>query len=360
MKVLWLTNIPSPYRIKFFNELGKQCDLTVLFEVRSSLERDNSWADFNIECFTPVFLAGKRIGASNAICPGVIKHIKKEYDHIVVTNFSSPTGIIAICFLRMMRIPFEIESDGGFPGNGKGVKERIKCWVLKGANRYFSTAEQHDRYYLQYGVKKSKIVRYPFTSINFRDILDAPVKSEIKENLRKKLGLSEKKIILGVGQFIYRKGFDVLLSCYDKLPDNVGIYLIGGSPTKEYMEVAKGKERIHFIEFKLKNELADFYQAADVFVLPTREDIWGLVINEAMAYGLPVVTTTQCVAGLELITNNKNGFLVQVDSVDELADSIVKALMMNENNFLSYNCLDIIRRYTIENMAKCHIEIWNP
>ena len=46
MKILWLTNIPSPYRVKFFNELGTKCDLTVVFEKRSSSERDESWKKF--------------------------------------------------------------------------------------------------------------------------------------------------------------------------------------------------------------------------------------------------------------------------------------------------------------------------
>ena len=358
MKVLWLTNIPSPYRVKFFNELGKHCDLTVLFEVNSSKDRDSSWASFNKESFTPVFLMGKRIGASNAICPGVVKYLNKSFDHIVITNFSSPTGIIAISFLRMMRISFEIESDGGFPGSGKGVKEQVKRFILKGADRYFSTAKSHDCYYLKYGVKKEKIVRYPFTSIGESEILDVPVDKSVKEELKKKLGISESIIILGVGQFINRKGFDVLLSCYDYLPEEVGIYLIGGTPTPEYLKIANGKRRVHFIQFKLKDELAEYYKAADIFVLPTREDIWGLVINEAMAYGLPVVTTTRCVAGLELIKNGKNGFLVKPDDIKELSESIVRVINMNKSDSLSQNSLRIIKEYTIEKMAQCHVEIW--
>ena len=56
MKVLWLTNIPSPYRVDFFNELGKQCELTVLFEKQASDERDDSWKKFNTDYFMPVFL----------------------------------------------------------------------------------------------------------------------------------------------------------------------------------------------------------------------------------------------------------------------------------------------------------------
>lgn len=55
MKILWLTNIPSPYRVKFFNELGTKCDLTVVFEKRSSSERDESWKKFKTDNFKTIF-----------------------------------------------------------------------------------------------------------------------------------------------------------------------------------------------------------------------------------------------------------------------------------------------------------------
>ena len=53
--------------------------------------------------------------------------------------------------------------------------------------------------------------------------------------------------------------------------------------------------------------------ASDLFVLPTREDIWGLVINEAMSFGLPIITTRKCIAGTELITDGENGYLLEAD-----------------------------------------------
>ena len=94
MKILWLTNIPSPYRVKFFNELGKNCDLTVIFEKRSSSERDESWKNFQLDNFKAIFLSGKSVGVAEAICFSIVKYIKKEYDHIVVTNYSDPTGCL--------------------------------------------------------------------------------------------------------------------------------------------------------------------------------------------------------------------------------------------------------------------------
>jgi len=53
MKYLFLTNIPSPYRVDFFNELGKLCDVTVAFETGASKERDASWKRYDIKRFNP-------------------------------------------------------------------------------------------------------------------------------------------------------------------------------------------------------------------------------------------------------------------------------------------------------------------
>ena len=61
MKLLFLSNVPSPYRVDFFNELGKYCDLTVLFEKTTSDERDESWKKYQFNTFRGIFLRGKTI-----------------------------------------------------------------------------------------------------------------------------------------------------------------------------------------------------------------------------------------------------------------------------------------------------------
>ena len=95
--------------------------------------------------------------------------------------------------------------------------------------------------------------------------------------------------------------------------------------------------------------------------MPTREDIWGLVINEAMAQGLPVITTNKCIAGLELIKNNKTGFLVEVENKEKLYDLTNRLLIMDfdEYNKFRLNLLKIIKKNTIETMAYRHFEIFN-
>ena len=95
--------------------------------------------------------------------------------------------------------------------------------------------------------------------------------------------------------------------------------------------------------------------AADLFVLPTREDIWGLVINEAMSFGLPVITTDRCIAGLELV-GEKNGRIIPSEDVEALRKSMNSILELPLETFF-YENQKVILNYTIENMAKLHSEI---
>ncbi|MFD4932118.1 glycosyltransferase family 4 protein [Peribacillus butanolivorans] len=360
MKILWLTNIPSPYRVDFFNELGERCDLTVLFERSNSSERDESWLQYKFVSFKGVIMKGLNIGVDKALTFSFIKYIKKNnYDHIVISNPLTPTGIFAIEYLRINKINYSIESDGAIPNYGKSIKEIIKRHVIKGATRYFSTAEIHDQYYINYGANSGEIVRYPFTSLKKEDVAKKPTDQSLKAKYRDMLGMKEKKIILSVGRFIYTKGYDVLLKAAIGFSKEVGVYIVGGHITDEYIKLKNdlGLDNVYFIDYKNKDELKIFFKAADIFVLPTRSDAWGLVINEAMSFGLPVITTNKCVAGLELIEEGKNGYIVPVEDSKALADRILKLLSnMELIEFVGKKNIKKINDYTIEEMAKKHVQ----
>lgn len=360
LKILFITNIPSPYRVDFFNELGKYCELTVLFEKESSSERDDLWKKYKFINFTGIFLKGFSVGVATSICFSVTDYLKQKcYDKIICANFTSPTGLLAIRYMKKHNVEYYLECDGGFAKEGKGIKERIKKFSITGAKGYFSTGEECDKYYLAYGAKKEKIIRYPFSSIFEKEILKEPVSREEKANLRKELGIDDNFTILAVGQFIYRKGFDVLLKSAASIKQRCNIVFVGGNPTEEYLEIKNSLclNNIYFEGFKNKEELSKYFKASDLFVLPTREDIWGLVINEAIAYGLPIITTNKCVAGLELVKGNNNGCLVEPDNSELLAETITKLIDSKELLSMQKNSLKIARLFTIERMAESHLEI---
>ena len=412
MRVLWLTFIPSPYRLRFFEELGKQCDLTVLFERESSKNRKSHWDNFSFNGYKGIILKGVTVGGFDKFCPGVSRYLNRKYDIIVISDPTSPTGIYAAAILQKKKIPYIVESDGAFPTHGKGIKMALKKFVMSNAALCLSTAKLHDEYYIECGVKPENIRRYPFTSIGKDDILkvkeltaldkqyfedeslqDKMCKANIskaeeytvgnkiencisllseqreinhreliREAARARLNIKETKMVLSIGQFIPRKGFDILLKAAQNVQTDVGFYIIGGTPDEEYLALAEKADakRIHFLEFMDKAGLEDYFRAADLFVLLTKEDVWGLVINEAMAYGLPVITTDKCIAGLEMVQDDINGYIVSTDDVKNLTSKIVNLIndktlctKMCENNILK------IEEYTFENMAAKHITLFN-
>ena len=357
MKVLHIANIPSPYRVDYFNKLGKLCDLTVVFERADSSERDKSWKKNEFINFKGVICKGKKIGVDAALSVEPIKYINRNRDGwIIIGNALSFTGALEILYMKRKKIAYWIEGDGAFPGNEKvgGIKYRVKKYLISGADGYLSTCLNHDKYYIKYGADKNKIFRYPFTSISEENIIKKVMSNEDKMIIREKLGMKEEHIIISVGQYIYRKGFDILIEASKRLGKEIGVYIIGG---KDY-RIMVNEPQIHEVPFKVTTELVEYYRAADIFVLPTREDIWGLVINEAMANGLPVLTTNRCNAGLQLIKNGENGYIVPVDNVEAMVDRIKRLLFSDNLEKMGNESLKTIREYTIEKMAQSHIDIY--
>ena len=358
MKICWITNIPSPYRVDFFNHLGEMCDLTVIFEAKNAAERNSSWFSEKDKNFKAVFLNEGLINEKR-IDFGIIKYLQKDiFDSYVITNYNCPTNILSILWLKINNIPFEMEVDGGLIRNDNCLKKSVKSYLISSANHWFSTGKTTSEYLLHYGARKEDIKFYPFTSLRKKDIITKVVPKEEKQRLKQLLGISEDTAIISVGRFIYGKGFDVLLRATEHLPSSCGIYIIGGQPNHDYIAIVKELDlkNVHFVEFKSKHELKDYYKACDIFVLPTREDVWGLVINEAMACGLPIITTDKCVAGLELI-DSSNGIIIPADNIVKLSEAI-NLLLFDKTlrTLMAEKSLEKIASYTIENMAKAHIE----
>lgn len=362
MRILYLTNIPSPYRVDYFNELGKFCKLTVLFEAAVSAERDEEWKNYRFEHFEGIILKGRRINTDTAFCPGVTRYLKQgKYDIIVVTVLASPTAILAVNALRRRRIPYFYEGDGGFAGKTTGWKAGIKRCIISNAYKCFSTSSEFDRYCTAYGAKPENILRYPFTSVKREELLTAPLTKEERRKWKQEFGITEECAVISVGQFIPRKGFDLLLECCRDLPESVGVYIVGGKPTEEYLAIQNryGLRQVHFVEFMPKKRLMLFFRAMDIFALFTREDIWGLVINEAMASGLPVISTDRCIAALELIEQGENGFLVETENTAQMKEALVRLAGSEElREKMSSNAIRSMERYTIENMAAEHMKVF--
>jgi glycosyltransferase involved in cell wall biosynthesis len=362
-KILWVTNIPSPYRVDFFNIIGESCKLKVIFERNQSDERNEDWYGKNFNNFDYVFLKGFKYKADSSISLSVIKYLKREYDIIFISNPMTPTGIISTTYLKLFKIPFVIEGDGAFiPKKEKVLKSKLKRFLLSGAKNYFSTGEAHKKYYIHYGVKENKILWYPFSSVNKNYIAKRPRTDAEKYYLRQKHNLQTIPTILFVGQFIKRKGIDLLFEIVQGLKHPFQLVMVGGSMAQlsNFVNTKNIAHNIKVVEFIIPEILIEYYDLSDVFILPTREDIWGLVINEAMSRGLPIITTNSCGAGLELVENKVNGYLFEIPKHQTILPLINELIEESEiKNRMGRESLKKIHSYSINRMSEYHIEYIN-
>ena len=361
MRVLFFSNIPSPYRIDFYNCLGKYVDLTVVFEARRARNIQFNWNDDQDLNFQAVFLSEGEI-KEKTINFRVFKYLYcKRFDYVFITNYGYITELICALFFALTRQTYYLELDGAVMREKEPkLKYFLKRLVISRAKKTFSPSALVDEFLAYYGATKNQIVRYPFSSLKERQILKHPPSELEKIQFRKQLMISENKVVLAVGQFIHRKGFDLLLEAASTLPDDIGFYFVGGIPTEEYLQYVSSRNmrNVHFVGFQSEEKLREYYLAADLFCLPTREDVWGLVINEAMACGLPVVTTNKCCAGIELIENETNGILIPINNESLLAEKIMYILNNQDiKAHMAKSNLEKIKGYTIEEMVNEHLNI---
>ena len=152
------------------------------------------------------------------------------------------------------------------------------------------------------------------------------------------------------GQMIRRKGIDILIAAFGKLIKggvNAELDLVGRKAELDsYLDSVPSQVRskIHFHGFKPVSELPVWFANADVFVLPSRHDGWGVVINQAMGAGLPIISTNRVGAAVELVDEPLNGLVVEVGQIDALTQAMTR-LSADD---------DLRRRMSVENGRRGH------
>ena len=181
--------------------------------------------------------------------------------------------------------------------------------------------------FLKKGVSKNKIKHLYYA-------LEPLEKSELIPN---ELNNSKFKYhFIYVGALSQRKGIDVLLKAFSKIDQNEwGLILVGKDTMNgKYQDLAKKlkiQDKVQFtgaVEFTKVNEFMSF---ADVFILPTRFDGWGAVLNEAASLEMPIISTDECGAAYHLIQHDSNGYRVKTDSIKDLSNAMKIYLDTPEN-----------------------------
>jgi glycosyltransferase involved in cell wall biosynthesis len=169
--------------------------------------------------------------------------------------------------------------------------------------------------FLDRGFDKDKIVKIPY-GVDLKNFTTHIKKNNLKKN---------KFTILSVGTVSVRKGSVYLLKAFEELnlPDSELIFV--GPVDIELKKIVKNydlKENIKFFKKQPQKKLSNFYNLADVFVLFSVEDGFGMVINQAMACGLPVICN-QNVGGSDVIDQGVNGFVLPAKDINLLKKKIL-------------------------------------
>lgn len=168
--------------------------------------------------------------------------------------------------------------------------------------------------------------------------------------IRNLYSISEEEfVVIMVGSGFERKGVKYLLSAVEIIPKPLTVLIVGKDSKEKYINLTK-KQRVIFCG-PIK-EIHKYYAASDLFVLPTIYEPFGNVHLEALASGLPVITTGQSGAA-ELIKDGVHGFVVdKPEDVSELARKILYLMDREENNRMSLNARILAENFPIER----HIE----
>lgn len=361
-KVAFYVNMPSPYRVEFFNLLGKYCDLYVFFEMDKSSTRNDSWQSYDFKNFKGIFLKGISYSGEAAFCPSIIKEYKKVIPDInIVCNFSSLTGIKLVNYFIRHHIEYYVEGDGAFNGKDNNIlKKHIKNKVFSNAKKLFYTSEEHLNYLLAHRAEKSNTVLYPFSSIHNKDICNLEEIDEKKKQARNSLNLADKITIITVGRFLKLKNIDLLLKAFKHFDDTCQLLVVGGNPTDEYKAIINdlSLKNVLFIDFQKKEPLYKYLKASDLFVFTSLSDVWGLVINEAMANGLPIISSDMALGAVQMSINNEGISLYKAGDLEELVNQISNFINSDEQkkNRLIKSNLSKITDYTLEKMCDKHVE----
>jgi glycosyltransferase involved in cell wall biosynthesis len=157
-----------------------------------------------------------------------------------------------------------------------------------------------------------------------------------RDAIRTEMNLADRRVVLFVGRLLKEKGVDTLMDAFAsarKADDSLTLVIAGDGPRRadcEHLAASDAGADVRFLGFVQQDELPRLYAAADLFVLPSLVEPWGVVVNEAMAAALPVVLSEQVGAAADLVEEGANGFVIPAGDAGALAEKITDVLSDEE------------------------------
>lgn len=346
-RVLYISNIEVPYRVQFFNELAQHCDLTVLYERNHSRHRDKKWTQSIQKSYQVEYLNGFRLGSDNALSLKIFKYVEDEYDAVIIGCVNSPVQVLAMIYMKLRGIPYCLNVDGEIYLEGSGLKNWLKRKVLKGASRYLAAGKRAAES-LQKIVADAPIISYYFSSLT---------EAEIQSH--KEMRQNRNDTVLVIGQYFDYKGMDVAVKAA-RMDPSIRYKFVGmGARTELFRKECMTDElpNVEIIPFLQKEDLNGEYQQCAMLVLPSRQECWGLVVNEAASFGMPIVSTWGSGAAVEFLAEEYSDLLAKPNDARSLLDAIHNAKSMSDIEVYGKYLMDMNSQYSIERCVQDHLTI---
>jgi L-malate glycosyltransferase len=260
-----------------------------------------------------------------------IRLCRKNKYEFINTQFVIPTGPLGYVLSKLFRLKNILSLHGGDIYDPSKKASPHNHWYLRAVVRFLlnhanvivaqssNTRENAIKYY--HPKKEIRIIPLPYEPIPFEKVG------------RASLGLKDdKKYIIGIGRLIPRKSFDVFVRVLAELDPTIEGIIIGEGPERGNLEKLAQElgvvHRLHLVGFVEEQKKMQYLSNADVFVLTSMHEGFGIVLQEAMQIGLPIVATKNG-GQVDLVKDGVNGFLVEQSSVGHFVVKINDLLKLN-------------------------------
>lgn len=287
---------------------------------------------------------------------------RERYDAVWVHGYAHLTTWLAAVPARATGARLLVRDEQtllhGRPAHKRALKEAALRALYSQASALY-IGEQNKRHFQHYGMPEERLfpARYCVDNEFFR--AKAAELAPRRRELRASFGITDDApVVLFAGKLIEKKQPLMLIEAFARVRAEMPCWLLvaGDGPLRGAMEAMAARLQapgVRMAGFLNQTELPAAYAAADVFALPSKlHETWGLVVNEAMNFGLPVVVSDKVGCGEDLVEPGRNGCIVRHDSAQELAGAI--AALVGDADLrtrFGERSREIVARYSIEACA---------
>jgi glycosyltransferase involved in cell wall biosynthesis len=328
--VVYWNNIPAPYMVERFNALVDKAsfDFEVWFNDR--VAPDRSWeVDERNWRFKYRYMTTTRLWGRTQHWPLPLVSCRPD---ILVSLYGEPAFIFGWLLARMrgVKTAFRVLMTHDSWVSRHPAKDAIKRFLFKRVDAIETPGEDGKRYAMRYGASADRIF-FASHTVDVAHFQAGSARSYAKRtSLRSELGLCGTTFIY-VGRLWWGKGVNYLLEAFETIQQRsaeaVSLLLVGDGADETALRrqcADRHTQNVVFAGFRQKAELPQYYALADVFVFPTLGDPYGLVVDEAMACSLPVISTSAAGEIRDRVEEGVNGYIVPPENSGALAERMLE------------------------------------